>query len=83
MENRNPVFINEGDTLTPQQRRVLEDAIRRCNSCKHCDFSSRSCCHDAEHPVKLNIYTGATGYILLIKPRDCENYEWRIPQNEE
>lgn len=77
MNNTNPVFINEGDTLSPDQRKVLEDALRRCNACKHSNFASRSCCHDTEHPVQLNTYTGATGYVVLLKPRGCEHYEWK------
>lgn len=83
METSNEMVINEGQVWTAEQRRVVENAIRRCNACKYCTYTERTCNHDPQNPLQLYVYVGATGHIILIKPQQCRSYEWRVRSDEE
>ena len=83
MNGNNDLIINEGERWTQEQRRVVENSLRRCNACVHCNFTERACNRDSQNPIPLYVYTGVTGHILLLKPRPCSKYEWRGSPNEE
>ena len=77
METRKEMIINEGEVWTAEQRRVVENALRRCNACRHCNFTEQICNLDPENPLPVYVYVGATGHIILLKPQQCRSYEWR------
>ena len=77
MQKSQVFSLKEGDKMNDEQRKVLEQAIRRCNMCQYSDFPSRSCIFDKENPVELSTYESNRGYIYLLRPRPCRNYRWR------
>lgn len=69
--------LKEGEPLDDEKRKVLEQAIRRCNMCQYAHFPTRSCVFDKENPVDLSVYESSRGYVYLLRPRCCRNYLWR------
>lgn len=82
MQENQAYSLKEGDALNDQERKVLEQALRRCNMCQHSHFPSRSCLFDKDNPVELSTYTSSRGYVYLLRPRHCRNYLWKGEANE-